>query len=493
MAGVGDPLPLDRAQGHAMLSYNNAAVSPHESVHEISTTQSTVSTPYPHFAMIYSNHDGNVAFETSPSLAESASIVFTPELQDRFAQLVSLRSPTMSMLLGPDRTRRMSTFPGATGRTRHGMPWSPMNVNSASFIHWQLSPNRHNRRNGRRRGAYPSAITDQGSDAFTLPPSGSVIRVDDEQRLKKYYEKAFESFQQLNCRIIAKAFIKVVEPRKQVNYPYNGRRSSPGSDPEIQPDPEMTKPPWWPAGVKHKEPDHLLKGERIKLLVHLLRNLGESHDITAEKLREAGQDVRRSISPPERLQILDEVYSVRHMEERYLRGDISADVLIPIAQVHLTGPDFDSDMIGPEDSQSRAGEDTWMTESFSSSSEGRRDSTKTPDSHVPYNNPNPMAHQPQQQLSMTLPNSPNTSSTPASSLDSSITYSPREYTSSASSSVMSQEAPSHSVGIVHQSQRPGLTNYLAQPLMAPVSTPATTNVLWNSSLHAPVPPYQHPY
>jgi hypothetical protein len=62
--------------------------------------------------------------------------------------------------------------------------------------------------------------------------------------------------------------------------------------------------------------------ERIKLLVHLLRNLGQSHNITAEKLREAGQDVRRSISPPERLQILDEVYSVRHMEERYMTDDI---------------------------------------------------------------------------------------------------------------------------------------------------------------------------
>lgn len=107
---------------------------------------------------------------------------------------------------------------------------------------------------------YSSAMTDTGGDSLNLPPSGCVIRVDDEQRLKKYYEKAFEAFQQLNCRIIAKAFIKLVEPRKQVNYPYNGRRSSPGSDPEMQPDPEMTKPPWWPAGVKHKEPDHLLKG-----------------------------------------------------------------------------------------------------------------------------------------------------------------------------------------------------------------------------------------
>ncbi|QKX57500.1 uncharacterized protein TRUGW13939_04614 [Talaromyces rugulosus] len=510
MAGVGEPLPLNRAQSHAMLPYNNTIVSSHEPAaaaadhHQLhfqlthgikderSPTPGTISTQYSHYAMVYSNDDGNIAFETSPSLADSVNVLFTPELQERFAQIVSFRTPTISMLPGPDRTRRMSTFPGARGRTRHGMPWSPINGNSASLIHWQLSQNRHQRQHGRRRGVgYPYAITDQGGDALTLPPSGCVIRVDDEQRLKKYYEKAFEAFQQLNCRIIAKAFIKLVEPRKQVNYPYNGRRSSPGADPEIQPDPEMTKPPWWPAGVKHKEPDHLLKGERIKLLVHLLRNLGHSHDITAEKLREAGQDVRRSISPPERLQILDEVYSVRHMEERYLRGDISADVLIPIAQVHLTGPEFDTDAMSPEDSTSRVGDDSWMAGSYSSSSEGRRDSTRTPDSHVPFNNHNPMGQS--QQFSLTLPNSPNTSSTPASSFDSSTTYSPREYTSSAASSVMSQEPSSHPVGTLHQPQRPDLTSYLTQPMMAPVSGPATTNVLWNSSIHAPVPPYQHPY
>jgi hypothetical protein len=62
--------------------------------------------------------------------------------------------------------------------------------------------------------------------------------------------------------------------------------------------------------------------ERIRLLIHILRELGESHGITAEKLREAGQDVRRQITPVERLKVLDEIYTVRQAEERYLRGEI---------------------------------------------------------------------------------------------------------------------------------------------------------------------------
>lgn len=79
--------------------------------------------------------------------------------------------------------------------------------------------------------------------------------------LRRYYEKAFESLQQINCRILAKAYIKLVEPRKQVNYPYNGRKIISGTSQQF--DPELTKPAWWPSGVTHREPDHLLKPGRL--------------------------------------------------------------------------------------------------------------------------------------------------------------------------------------------------------------------------------------
>ncbi|KAF5006491.1 hypothetical protein F66182_15827, partial [Fusarium sp. NRRL 66182] len=309
----------------------------------------------------------------------------------------------------------------------------------------------------------PGSMTPEfGYDTMNLPSSSAcVILVDDETRLKKYYEKAFDSFQQLNCRVIAKAFIKLVAPRKQVNYPYNGRRASSSPGGERRADPEMTKPPWWPAGVTHKEPDHLLKPERIQLLIHILRELGESHGVTAEKLRDAGQDVRRSISPPERLQILDEVYSVRHMEERYLRGEMSGDVLIPISQVNLVGPEFESsDGSSTPDSNVRnsesGGPSSWgmgslTTESVqgqeAGGSDGRSDGTTRADAqaatydhlmpersqsyNLPYSN------------APSLPGAP--SSTRASSFDSSIQYSSREYNSSATSSIMSQETSPHSI------------------------------------------------
>lgn len=71
----------------------------------------------------------------------------------------------------------------------------------------------------------------------------------------------------------------------------------------------------------------LITKERVRLLIHILCELRASHDITADKLKEAGQDVRRQISPAERLEVLDEIYYVRQMEEHYLSGDIGMFVL----------------------------------------------------------------------------------------------------------------------------------------------------------------------
>ena len=62
--------------------------------------------------------------------------------------------------------------------------------------------------------------------------------------------------------------------------------------------------------------------DRLRLLVHILCELRDSHGVTADKLREAGQDVRRQITPANRLQVLDEIYFVRETEERFLDGEI---------------------------------------------------------------------------------------------------------------------------------------------------------------------------
>lgn len=111
--------------------------------------------------------------------------------------------------------------------------------------------------------ALSDRLVDNCSDREDFSPSGSSdmvpLRVGDTQKIMNYYEGALKHFQQLNCRMVAKAFIKFVEPRKQVRHPYNGGKAPPGSAPGTSGDPEKTKPEWWPPGVMHKEPDHLRK------------------------------------------------------------------------------------------------------------------------------------------------------------------------------------------------------------------------------------------
>jgi hypothetical protein len=68
--------------------------------------------------------------------------------------------------------------------------------------------------------------------------------------LETFYFARFQDIQQSACRQLARAFVKLIEPEKQLHYPYrNGN---------------MAAPEWWPStrganAVRHKEPDHLLK------------------------------------------------------------------------------------------------------------------------------------------------------------------------------------------------------------------------------------------
>jgi len=82
------------------------------------------------------------------------------------------------------------------------------------------------------------------------------IKISDTKVMDKYFDRQLDQIQQLNCKVIAKAWIKVIEPKKQVYYLYNGRNGS-----GAKTDPEKTKPDWWPTGVRHKEPDHVKKND----------------------------------------------------------------------------------------------------------------------------------------------------------------------------------------------------------------------------------------
>lgn len=61
----------------------------------------------------------------------------------------------------------------------------------------------------------------------------------------EWYESRFGELQHKADKLLCKVWIKATEPAKATKFPYQR-----GDD---------SKPPWWPEGVRHKEPDHLTK------------------------------------------------------------------------------------------------------------------------------------------------------------------------------------------------------------------------------------------
>ncbi|KAL4897673.1 hypothetical protein BDV59DRAFT_197949 [Aspergillus ambiguus] len=332
MSTIGQSVTAKDEEQQHMLPYPDVAAR--SKMTELSCTQPMpFNFPYSHFALMYINRNGELQVEASPSIAGYEKGIFTEDVKEKFLKSATIGwQPSLQPGMDGDITGKQQPFL-ANPTAQVGLQQSPgswYQPQSALIpCEWQSVQNKRHRRNSRRVGsAYEP-------DSISPTPSlrWSAIRVGNRELLRTYYDKAFENFQQLNCRAIAKAFVKLVEPRKQVNHPYNGRKTTAGSSQRV--DPELTKPKWWPAGVTHREPDHLLKADRIRLLVHILCELRETHGITAGKLREAGQDVRRQIVPAERSQVLDEIYYVREMEELYLDGKISGDTVIHVSHVHM--------------------------------------------------------------------------------------------------------------------------------------------------------------
>lgn len=102
---------------------------------------------------------------------------------------------------------------------------------------------------------------DDDTPAAILNPPKKQLRIGDKDEVKKFYEQRFRNCQQTACKLIAKAWVKAVEPKKQSNHPYTG------SDEKA---PEWWPKPWGPTRdekVRHKEPDHLYKKGTLRLLL----------------------------------------------------------------------------------------------------------------------------------------------------------------------------------------------------------------------------------
>ncbi|KAH1452265.1 hypothetical protein KXW57_003988 [Aspergillus fumigatus] len=292
---------------------------------------SSINIPYAHYAMIYLDNMGRLKVIESPSIQEHNGTVFTTEVRERFLEILGAK-------IGYQRpkVRRLS----AAGATPYSYdPQQPL-----GHLPYRQTKQGRNSPGHSMYGVLPSVqFSVPGEET---PSCGSVdmvgLEIGDTPKVLEYYERSLKHFQQLNCRQLAKAFIKFIEPGKQVKHPYNGGKPPAGAPPGTKGDPEKTKPDWWPADVLHKEPDHLRKDQRLSLLIHIIRKLGR-FGITTDQLQEIAHECKRQLRGPHRLQILDEVFGVRRMEERYERGEVDANTIIYVANRESNPKEKDGD------------------------------------------------------------------------------------------------------------------------------------------------------
>ncbi|KAM0112873.1 hypothetical protein ACP6JB_001372 [Aspergillus fumigatus] len=186
------------------------------------SVRSSINIPYVHYAMIYLDNMGRLKVMESPSIQEQDETVFTTEVREKFLQILGAKVGYQP--------------PMVPTNSKYGVPPS---------VQFSLT-------------------------VEETPSYGSVdivgLKIGDTPKVLEYYERSLKHFRQFNCREVAKAFIKFIEPGKQVKHPYNGGKPPAGAPPGNKGDPEKIKPEWWPADVVHKEPDHLRRNCANKIV-----------------------------------------------------------------------------------------------------------------------------------------------------------------------------------------------------------------------------------
>ncbi|ROT40354.1 hypothetical protein SODALDRAFT_94609 [Sodiomyces alkalinus F11] len=182
-------------------------------------------------------------------------------------------------------------------------------------------------------------INDDDGPTVTVGATKRALRIGDSREVWDFYDQRFRNCQQTACKLIAKAWVKVVEPKKQTNHPYTGQDEKA---------PEWWPKPWGPTKdekVRHKEPDHLYKKERVHLLCHILRMIVEPNEkqhpsirkmkLDIQKLKEATDEALSSFfsgkeneKNAKKKPYLDEIFKVALQEQRYKHGEIDGDSLI---------------------------------------------------------------------------------------------------------------------------------------------------------------------
>ncbi|KAL8913428.1 MAG: hypothetical protein Q9171_001721 [Xanthocarpia ochracea] len=155
---------------------------------------------------------------------------------------------------------------------------------------------------------------------------------DNDKAIEDHFIKGLCQVGQLTLRKVLKAWVKVKQPQKQTNFPYNGGKNAEEQNPR---NPGLlTAPDWWPdqdgwpdKGCRHKEPDHIKKTERTILSLRLLSLTGCDDSFTVDRMKESTDSI---VMSDDQRRMLDQVYNVRRKQQAYLDGEIDGCTRIPV-------------------------------------------------------------------------------------------------------------------------------------------------------------------
>lgn len=88
----------------------------------------------------------------------------------------------------------------------------------------------------------------------SFSPSTNIPHTFNPTTLAAWYQEKFAALPQKVCKTVLKVWIRVVEPEKQTKWPYIAG--------------DAGAPSWWPKGVRHREPDHLIKAGECFCTAH---------------------------------------------------------------------------------------------------------------------------------------------------------------------------------------------------------------------------------
>ncbi|BGP02845.1 hypothetical protein RTG_03018 [Rhodotorula toruloides ATCC 204091] len=173
----------------------------------------------------------------------------------------------------------------------------PMPPASPAKLHQQLSPRPSTAPSPSNAPSPHTAPSSRALPAHLVIDDSWVRHTFTPAELSQWYSERFAELWQKTEKLVCKAWIKVIQPAKHTKFQYQKG--------------EESRPDWWPRDVRHKEPDHLSKAERVALLVHLLRTA----PVSIEDLEMGSASVSAHI-PPERVEILREIYRIAKEERR---------------------------------------------------------------------------------------------------------------------------------------------------------------------------------